>query len=344
MGFIIGCYLSIWLITYWKRKNLLLIAYFLLFVAVFSLRFTSNFILTAGLFLLMGLANGFSESQINILLIESNKGSEGLFVNLGHALFGIGAFLGPLLTVSIIDLGFYWKNTYIAVGILCIINIALLGIMDISKYESPKIKMTLNIFKSVRFDNKVIFSLLILALFFYASAETVLSGWIPTFLRIERAFTEFSAAQVVSFFWFATIIGRILTGFLSKKFSILKILISITILSIICVVFGLYSTSVAGIFISFILSGFFVAGTWPLVVAEGGILFPANRNSVVSLISLFGGAGGLFVPFLLGLVYNKLGMLVAMNLSYIFLFLLLICVLVLFFFRKSSSDKSNGKI
>ena len=82
IGFITGCYLSIWLVTYWKRKNLLLAASFLLFGAVLLMKFTSNFIIVAVLFLMIGLANGFLESQTSILIIESNKGSEGLFINL----------------------------------------------------------------------------------------------------------------------------------------------------------------------------------------------------------------------------------------------------------------------
>ena len=344
IGFITGCYLSIWLITYWKRKNLLLTAYFLLFATMLSLTFTSNFILIAGLFILLGLANGFTESQVSVLIIEINKGKEGLFTNLNQALFGVGAFLGPLLTVTMIDLGFYWKNTYIVAGIIGFTNIVLFALMDISKYENPKIKMTPNIFKSIRLDNRGIFVLLLLSLFFYTCAEIGLSGWIPTFLRTERAFTEFSAGHVVSFFWSATIIGRILTGFLSRKFDILKILVALTILSIISVIFGIYSRSVAGIFTSFILAGFFIAGIWPLIVVEGGILYSANRNSAVSIIILLGGSGGLLAPFLLGLIYNNFDLLIAMNLNYIFLFLLLIFLLVLFFFRKRYNDKSNGKI
>lgn len=344
IGFITGCYLSIWLITYWKRKNLLLTACFLLFVAMLSLTFTSNFILIAGLFILFGLANGFTESQVSTLIIEINKGNEGLFTNLNQALFGVGAFLGPLLTVTMIDLGFYWKNTYISAGIICFINIVLFALMDISKYESPKIKMSPNIFKSIRLDNRRIFILLLLSLFFYTCAEIGLSGWIPTFLRTERAFTEFSAGHVLSFFWSATIIGRIITGFLSRIFGILKILIALAILSIISVICGIYSSSIAGIFTSFILTGFFIAGIWPLIVVEGGILYSANRNSAVSIIILLGGSGGLLTPFLLGLIYNNFDLLIAMNLNYIFLFLLLIFLLVLFFFRKRYNDKSNGKI
>ena len=241
-------------------------------------------------------------------------------------------------------LGFYWKNTYMVIGIICFINIMLYGLLDISKYESPKIKMNPNIFKSIRFNKRVVFFLLLLALFFYVCSEIALNGWIPTFLRKERAFTEFSAGQVVSFFWLATIIGRIITGFFSKKFGILKILIPITILSIISVIFGIYSSSVGGIFTSFILAGLFVAGIWPLIVAEAGILFSENRNSMISLIILFGGSGGLIVPFMLGIVYNKFGLFIAMNLNYSFLFLLLICLLVLFFFRKRNNAKSNRKI
>ena len=335
--------MSIWLITYWKRKNLLLAASFLLSGAVLSIKFTSNFILVAVFFILIGIANGFLESQTSTLIIEANKDSEGLFINLHSALFGIGAFFGPLLTVTLMDLGFYWKNTYMVTGSICFINIILYGLLDISKYESPKIKMNLSIFKSIRFDKRVIFVLLLLTVFFYACSETTLNGWIPTFLRKERAFTEFSAGQVVSFFWFATIFGRIFTGFLSNKFGILKILISTTILSIISVIFGIYSSSAGGIFTSFILAGFFVAGIWPLIVAEAGILFSENRNSMISLIVLFGGLGGFVVPFVLGFVYNKFGLLIAMNLSYTFLFLLLICLLVLFFFRKRNNNKSNKK-
>ena len=79
IGFITGCYLSIWLITYWNRKNLLLTAYFLLFVAMLSLTFTSNFILIAGLFILIGLANGFAESQLSILIIEINLDYLGIY-------------------------------------------------------------------------------------------------------------------------------------------------------------------------------------------------------------------------------------------------------------------------
>ncbi|MCL4415768.1 MAG: MFS transporter [Actinobacteria bacterium] len=343
IGFITGCYLSIWLISYLKRKNLLLTAYFLLFAAVLLLKFTSNFTLITGLFILIGLANGFSESQISTLIIELNKGSEGLFTNLSQSLFGIGAFLGPLVTVAIMDLGFYWKNTYIAAGIICFVNIILFALSDISEYESPKIKITPNIFKSIKLDNGTVFTLLVMALFFYACTEISLSNWIPTFLRAERAFTEIFAGQVVSFFWFAIIIGRIFTGLFSKKFGILRVLISITSLATVSVIFGIYSRSAAGIFISFIFTGFFLAGIWPLLVTEGGIMFPDNRNSVVSLLVLFGGSGGILIPIILGFVYNKFGLFIAMNLSYIFLFLLLVFLLILFFYRKRHNGKSKDK-
>ena len=267
-------------------------------------------------------------------MFEINKGNEGLFLNLSGALFGVGAFLGPLLTVAIIDAGFYWKNAYLAAGILCFINIIIFLFADISKYESPRIKMTPNIFRSIRFDNNVIFILLSLSLFFYVVTEIGLGGWIPTFLRTERAFNEFSGGQVLSFFWFAAIVGRIFAGFLSKKFGILKILIITTALSIFAIIAGIYSKGVISIYIAFIISGLFIAGIWPLIVAEGGVSYPSNRNSIVSMLVLFGGAGGLFGPVFLGLISKNFNLLIAMNMNYIFLFLLILTLLVLFFIKK----------
>jgi MFS family permease len=335
-GFVMGCYFSTWLATWIPRKKLLFTAYFLLFLAVTSIAFIPYFGLIGLAFLFIGMGGAMLETQISSMMIDLNRGYEGLFINLSQAAFGVGAFLGPFIAASIVNAGLNWRFTYIAAGILCLINILVFIFADIKKYDIPQKRISPNIFRSVRPGNKALFSLLLLSLLFYSFTEIGLSGWIPTFLRTVRGFSEYSAGQVISFFWLVTIAGRLFAGFLSRKIGILKVLVILTVLTAVSAAAGIFLTGTAGIYTSFILSGFFIAGIWPLLVSEGGVSFPDSRHSVLSVIILFGGLGGLMGPMLLGIIYNNFNLLAAMNINYIFMIFLLIALIFIMALKKKN--------
>ena len=153
-------------------------------------------------------------------------------------------------------------------------------------------------------------------------------------MRLEKGFTDVFAAQVLSYFWLSSIFGRAVIGFLTKKIKITYILLGITFLSIISIIGGIYAKNNTLVIIAFILTGIFLSGIWPLIVTEGGLQYPYNRNSVVAIIVFFGGLGGLSAPLLLSMIYNNSGLLTAMNLNYIFLILVFVFILVLVFLNR----------
>ncbi len=328
-GFMLGNFLSSWIVNYFSRKILLSISYLAISAAIFSLAFTYNFIHIAAAFFLIGACGGILESQITTLMIDLNKKSEGLFVNLSQVFFAIGAFVGPMITSLIIGAGIDWKFTYIIAGILCILNFILFLFVDISHLEVVKTRGAVNIFRSEGLETKSIFLLLIFSMFFYACAEIGLAGYIPTFLRLEKGFDEVLAGQILSYFWLSTIFGRIIIGFLTKKIKILYILLGITFMTILTTIGGIYFNNPVLIITSFILAGIFLSGIWPLIVTEGGLHYPSRRNFVVAIIMVFGGLGGLVAPLLFNIVFNNSGIFVAMNLNYIFLVAVFMLVLSL---------------
>ena len=328
-GFMLGSFLSSWIVNYFSRKALLSISYLLISVAVFSLAFTVSFAQVATAFFLIGLCGGFLESQITTLMIDLNKKNEGLYVNLSQVFFGIGAFIGPMFTSLIIRSGIDWKYAYVIAGGLCILNFIFFLFIDISHLEIKKDKAVLNPFSSRGLERKSIFIMLVAAMFFYVCSEIGLAAYIPTFLRLEKGFTDVFAAQVLSYFWLASIFGRVIIGFLTKKLRVPYILLGITLMSILAITGGIYFQNNILIIISFILTGIFLAGIWPLIVTEGGLQYPDRRNFVVAIVVFFGGLGGFSAPLLLSIIYNNAGLTAAMNMNYIFLILVFFLILVL---------------
>jgi len=313
VGFIAGSLISSFFIRKSNRRFFLIFFNFLITVSVFFLTFMFNFYLTLVLFLFIGISGGFIESQVSFLMIELNRKSEGLFMNLSQVFFGIGAFAGPFLFIITMKAGIDWKYAFVISSGICLINLVYLLFIDISAIErdadnngQAEIKKTagkanLILIPETRdtTSGKTIFLLSMLVIFFYVSTESGISIWVPTFLRMNKSFSEILSGKILSFFWFATVAGRILIGFLSKKIRILNILIFEVLASILFVVLGIYLKNNELVIMSFALSGLFLSGIWPLIVTYSGLKHPRSENFTISFIVLAGGVGGLVSPYLL---------------------------------------------
>ena len=340
-GFMCGAVISSSVKGFLLRKRLMAFFYFLLFLAVLALAFSANYLFFVLAYFFIGMSGGFIESQISVLLMEANKNREGFFLSLGQAFFGIGAFAGPLIPVTLINTGIDWKYSYVVAASLCFINLILFFIVDIKETDIGKTIYEKSTLKDKKIGNMGFFLLLLFAMFLYIYSEIGLAAWIPTFLRLDRSFPKVLAGQVISFFWIASIPGRLLAGFLTRKIRPLNILIAATILSIIFIITGIYARNNSLIILSFILSGFFLSAMWPLIVILGGLFFPHRRNVVVSTIILSGGAGGLIAPILLGLIYKNFDLFTLMSSNYFFLLLTLAIVFGLFFYDRKKISKNN---
>ena len=340
-GFIFGSYLSSFLVKYFTRKKIMTFFYFLLTTGIFSLYFLFNYTFLVVILFLVGLCSGFIEPQISILIIEINKKNEGLFITLSQVFYGIGAFVGPFITVLVSIAGFNWKYSYIVASILCFTNIIFFLFIDFSGIEIKELKKEINISEIIKLKDRTLFLLLVFSMIFYYCAITGLSTWIPTFLRLNKSFTNIIAAHILSFFWIATIAGRIIIGSLIKKIEIIKILLVIIILSIISVIGGIYFKNNLLVIFSFIFCGLSISGIWPLIITKGGLHYPDRINLIVSALTLFGGLGGLLAPALIGFIFLKTNLFVAMNIIYIFLIIILIFVLSIFLINKRNKVESQ---
>lgn len=345
VGFITGAFLSSLLARFNMRKIVFLSFYFLLPSSIFSIAFSSNynFLLISGFF--MGLANGLLESNITVLLSEINKGKEAQSINNSQAVISFGAFFGPLISTLLVKSGISIKNAFILIAILSFLNFIFILFLDIplgyfNKKDSLKLaglafknkiknssRTTVNIF----IKNIFIMLALFAAMFLYVSAESGINSWVPTYLRIEKNFSALLAGNIISFFWLSLALGRLLIGYFTRKTRSIYILSAITLISVIMFKIGTLLFAPIPIVAVFLATGFFISGIWPMIASLGVEFFPRQGSTFLPLIIMAGGAGGIFSPWLIGVIYSGSNLSRAINFIFVFFILLLAVISFLLF-------------
>lgn len=332
-GLISGAFLNNILSNYFNRKKITLFFYFLLPISIFFVTLSFNFLFIIIVFFFIGLAGGFIEVQVSVLIMDLNSKREGLFVNLVHVFFGIGAFIGPLISTLLISKGFSWKYPYYLLTILSIINLFFFIFLRVPVSKIGDNKYKFNFIQLRKLNKNILFFLLLaFAILFYTCSEMGLSSWLPTFLRIDRNFSNILAGRALSFLWLGIMVGRLITGFLTRKLRMFYILIFLTVLSIISITIGINLSNKLFIIILFALSGLFLSGIWPLIITIGGTRYPDKRNFILSQLTIFGGLGGLFSPWFIGKIYQNYSLFFGMSFNYLFLILVFIFSLTAFLF------------
>jgi MFS transporter, FHS family, glucose/mannose:H+ symporter len=355
IGFITGALISSLLARFNIRKIVFLSFYFLLPASIFSIAFSNNynFLLISGFF--MGLANGLLESNITVLLSEINKGKEAQYINNSQAVISFGAFIGPLISTFLVKSGISIKTAFVLIALLCFLNFIFILFLDIpSGHFDKKDSFKLS---SVSFKNKIknsnrntgnvlirnIFIMLALfaAMFLYVCSESGINSWIPTYLRIEKNFSAVLAGNIISFFWLSVALGRLVTGYFSRKTRSTYILFAITLISVIMFKIGTMLGNPISVAAVFLITGFFVSGLWPMIASLGVEFFPKKGSTFLPLVIMSGGAGSIFSPWLIGVIYSGSNLSRAINIIFIFFILLMAVISFLLFsdlkfFRKKS--------
>ncbi|MCL4417210.1 MAG: MFS transporter [Actinobacteria bacterium] len=292
-----------------SRKILIGIMFFsqTLFLYIFS--FSQNIFISIGVFFIIGLCGGFFDMILTAILAEIYLGREGFLINVSHVFLSLGAFAGPYISSFSIKLGYNWQISFYAASIISFINFIFFIFIKIpvnvnNKSRNKITKQNITDRLSIIRDYKYLILLLIFAALFYTFSESGLNSWIPTFLRLFKNFNQINSSQVLSFFWLAIAIGRIIIGLISFKIDIIKITIFISIMGAIFIILGILVENKLFSGIYFSIAGLFYSGIFPNILTIGSIYFKKLNNIVLSLIVTFAAIGALIAPQVLGTIYK----------------------------------------
>lgn len=187
-----------------------------------------------------------------------------------HACYGIGATLGPLIMTTVIVSGFSWRYGYGSVGVLIFAMCALFALTIKLWQADPATPTDANAVARGTMSDALRVPLvwLHIALFFlYTGIEVTAGQWFYSWFTESRKMEPKIAGSIVSGYWFALTIGRIVFGYAAGHFKpipLLRIALSLAPLAS-----GLIWANVANVatFIGAAVLGFALAPIYPLLMS-----------------------------------------------------------------------------
>lgn len=358
LGFIFGTVLNGIFTRFIKRKHLYRTVLFVQSLSFMIFAFSKNLVLSLIMFLMLGICCGILEVAIGTMMVELSKKTAGLTLNLVHVFFGIGAIAGPALSSQIVGHGFSWQIGFLFVSGLVFVNFIFslfIKIPSAEEYDNRQLILNSNAVKSsspkiVSNFTKLTIGLIILLsviIFTNTATEVGFTSWMPTFMRLNKGFSNVLAGQSLSLFWLAMLVGRLLVGLLSRWFKIEIILIFLCIACFISAISSVLVKNSAAVFVLFVFVGLTQSGMWPGVLALGSSCFPKNVNLVISVLSAAGGIGGLVSSFIVSLIYYRFDNLksgLIISSSYVLIAFIVLSIFSLISNREKGSEKAIMKL
>jgi len=249
-----------------------------------------------------GLGAGGIDSAINNYA-ASNYSSK--HMNWLHAMWGIGATIGPLLMGYTLSNGKTWNDGYLLLGIIqSVLLIFLFCTLPLWQKQSNDndVKQTkpLTIIQTFRLKGAL---LLLLCFFCYSAVEQTIMLWCGSYLVLHLEINEEIAASFSGIFVLGMTIGRIISGFISMKLNEKKM---IRLGSIFMVVGLLIMVINQGVILSLIgisLLGLGCAPIYPSIVHSIPSYFGKDKSqAIIGIQMAFAYLGIVLMPSLFGLI------------------------------------------
>jgi FHS family Na+ dependent glucose MFS transporter 1 len=261
--------------------------------------------LLAAVMLVLGMAEGAFDVGCNILLVWVHGRRVGPFMNGLHFFFGFGAFLAPVIIAQTILMTGDISWGYWGIALLMLpISVWLL------RLPSPPDRRASEERRAGPADPLLI--ALIAAFFFlYAGAEVSYGGWIFTYTTAlglaEGPAAAAQAAYLTSAFWLSLTLGRLLSIPIAARFRPRIILLGDLLgclASIGLILIG--PDTLPTVWVGTIGSGLFMASIFPTTIS-----LAERRMAITGQITRWffvgSGAGAMFMPWLIGQLFESIG-------------------------------------
>ena len=254
--------------------------------------------LLAGLLFILGMVEGITDVGGNAMLVWVHGSEVGPYMNALHFFFGVGTFIAPIIIAqSVLHTG------QVSWGFWIIALLMVPTIFLFFKIPSPRLPKG-DHGHGGRTNTKVLV-LSVFFLFLYVGVEMGFGGWIYTYAFDLGLASETTAAYLTSAFYGAFTLGRLfsipIAASVRPRWILFGDLVGGTI-SIIMIL--LFVKSNVMLWIGSILFGLSLASVFPTMfsLAERRMTM---TGKVTSWFFVGASAGGMFFPWLMGQLFEK---------------------------------------
>lgn len=315
----IGCFIGILssgiLIERFHPTRLNLYTYGMLALLLLCVSATRTLTAYLAVSLVLGMMSKLLDASVNACIAQKHTANPGFYMNLLHASFGTGSFFGPLLAGFLLEKGFSWRSPYLMLGCFCLLVGA--AYYALSRRESANTAETARAAAPAAYRTLLTPRVLVLLaiIFLYCGHQMGMNNWVPAYLQ-ERFGTETAASGFgLSVFWAGLIVCRLGCSLLTRRYPERRLLQIGMALGSGLLLLGVLLGSEWAAFAGSAAAGLLTGATIPMVLTLVYGWHPESRGKITMLFFTAISMGGVFFPWLMGLVGGAFGLDKAMLLN-----------------------------
>lgn len=261
-------------------------------------------------FFAIGMAAGLLNTGVFHAISPMFRHNPAATVNLSGIVFGLGC-----LTAALLIAGVFGIYTGPSMLILFALIPLYFGIVfwrsDFPIDPGVRQRSSKQAYMDLRTTSAILFSLL---LFFQFGNEWSIAGWLALFLIQRLGVSPTMSLMVLSLYWLALLLGRIVAQTVLPRVRHSRLLIGNVLAAMLGCVLLAFTDNLFGATMGVLLVGFGFAIIYPLIVEKIGDRFPNYHPGFFNGVFSFALTGGMLAPWVLGFLAQAYGIQIVMAL------------------------------
>lgn len=322
VGFLLSAAVSGALSDAYEKPRILFIGSLILGLALLTFYQSDWFGINLLIIFLVGVGIGSYEGVTDAMLLDIHATRQSVHINVNHFFVTFGSIV---ITLYLIFLQMNWRRSVVQSGIVVLLLAGVFGLTRLRRRQSPA-GGYLKRFQALARERVLVG--LFIATTLAVGVELGTIGIMTTFLTELRGFSQVTSKVGLMVFLIGMASGRLLLGFVTQKGGIPQFILALCGLSFVFFTV-LYFIDLGSLtYVAVFLAGISLSALLPLMITRAGLLYPQARGSVLAVIKVAAGLGGILLPFCMSLVARSVSFQVSL-LLFPAVLLLALCVLLL---------------
>ncbi|SFJ72519.1 MFS transporter, FHS family, glucose/mannose:H+ symporter [Paenibacillus sp. UNC496MF] len=288
------------------KKPVLLAAIAFMTVAelLYALRPPWGAMLTIAPFAGVGL--GMTEAVVGSFVVGASGAKANVAMSRVETFFGVGALIIPFAGAALIEAG-EWRLSFGIVGVMGAVTFLLWLLWWPTVLDRPAQAETGGAHGHApaglaagrafsRRQSGIVLAACALFFVVYVGLEMSYIHYLPSLLVAGNGMTEASATLVLSLFWGAMVLGRLVSGQLADRLGGAVYLLGTCLVAAVLFVLMTFFTDSVPIFVLTFVVGLMMSGMFAIALVFANRAVPGAAERTTSLLMACGGIGGALLP------------------------------------------------
>jgi len=246
---------------------------------------------------MMGFGAGILDMILSPVVAALNPEKRSGAMNWLHSFYCVGAVVTIFIATVALAIGLDWRT-----ACLLVIPLPLALIFAFLPLHFPALVTDEGRMPMRQLVRKAWFIGALIAIFLGGATELGIAQWLPAYAETSLGFSVEASGTALLFFSVAMALGRMVVGAAGSRVNPFTIMAVGCGLSVLLFMGGAFFTIPWLALVCCVLAGFTGSCLWPTMLAVTADRYPGGGATMFAALAALGNAGGIFMPWIVGMV------------------------------------------